>query len=626
MGFLRKFYLVVLLILVAASIFTGGGVLLVVPVNAQDCTAEPGFDQVKTGVESCARDANGNSWYLGYPRYQRCVDRCSSNAKKNGASKKEMLDCAKGCESIENFDASGYFGCIGTHFSEASPRLRRCLCNTNEEWVTTYPYTCYGAAPKKPKTGGNYLSVLLPSCDEGITISQKKMIDCFKSFLDRLFLVGIGLLAIRVVYFLVTTAFSKGSIWTEVLRSVRDFAVGVVFIGMPTVIMTLINPSIVIFSLGYLAEFNLKADFLNPFTTKQKICENEPTSTTGGEVVYQIVLDDSQNIKFPNVVLHDCQLHITAAGQLVHKHWTLPLFDYAGLKEHQVFTRRGRQRIDNIFPRLAAGVDGVAIGLGEGDGFFSRKWLGDTWGPENKNFSASGGTIYGAIFPISSGWGAVLVGWYKNFKAASLSPDLTDMGNFLPFNPDVADDDAYARFYNVGYTEDGSTVMLVTSGGNGMFVYTFDGVTFSDRQQVPRSVLPETCWNPSIAVGGSGTAYIACYVIGNNDISDIYVIEGGGGSWEAEKIASVKYGNSAAIAIDSEDGLHLTYAGDDLHYFYKPKGGAWTKQATIRLPGFWANPRIVGYSGSQPFAAIVLEDWSGGGPRPGLYVIAAEKT
>jgi fibronectin type 3 domain-containing protein len=88
-------------------------------------------------------------------------------------------------------------------------------------------------------------------------------------------------------------------------------------------------------------------------------------------------------------------------------------------------------------------------------------------------------------------------------------------------------------------------------------------------------------YDSSIAVNSSGGVHIAYLDEENGDLGHAY--KPLGGSWTTEKVDTDgrQGGLSISLAIDSQDGLHVTYSeglgfDDDMKYAYKPLGENWS--------------------------------------------------
>lgn len=620
----KKLQAILFLTLIFLGLFVSGLASSNTPVNAQACITEPSFADLKVGVESCAFDSEGSDLYSGYSKYKSCLEDCVIQIADDGGSKQDMVNCATKCSQEKNFDKA-YLTCVSEYFNDASPTLRQCLCNNNQDWLDIYPHTCKSILPKpsiNDKTT-DYLGSFLPNCSISAPASQDGLIACLRSVIDLFFFIGIGIFFIRVSYLAVNSAFSFNSnFWAEVKKALEGLIIGILFVGMPTVIMSLINPTTTILSLKNFAEFNMNADLIDPFNINKKaVCGDEPKGSSG-EIVYDLLLDSPDDIKYPSIVMYDCKLHIATVGEDSYKHWTMPIFDSTQMVETTPFARKGNQRIDYVAPSLASGPNGVAIAIAEQDGFYSKKWMDTAWGAENKNAGIPDlpDPINGGIAATSSGWAGVAVRNYTTFLSGPLSADLSGSSTFEKFTPDVSNDMSYGRRSSLANKDDGSVSIIGVSGGEGMFVYTFNGTIFTDMSTITPKIT-EGCYGADVDIDEDGKIYYTCYIPGGS----IMVYEGSGSSWNSEKIGTGAF-KMPSISIDEEGGAHLVFTTDSatsILYYYKAKDGAWEEQGEVTI-GMAFNSQAVGYAGKQPFVAFVVEDWSDGGPRAHLYLMAGK--
>ncbi len=109
-----------------------------------------------------------------------------------------------------------------------------------------------------PNIDNKILYSIFPDC---VTASQSAQAGakCLREVVTYVFFTGLGVFFIRIGYVFIRSIASPGSggVYKSIRESIRDLVVGIVFIGMPVTIMSMVNPLSENLSLAFLREFYL---------------------------------------------------------------------------------------------------------------------------------------------------------------------------------------------------------------------------------------------------------------------------------------------------------------------------------------------------------------------------------
>ncbi len=174
-------------------------------------------------------------------------------------------------------------------------------------------------------------------------------------------------------------------------------------------------------------------------------------------MVYHLVYEGDQgpcewgkpcqyNVKFPTVAFYDCKVFFAASrGQDFSgdQHITgyFPIFDPNNMKISLNTVQRGAHGLDYAGPKVAAGLDGVAIlstdKFGNDYKVHSRFWDGENYkeGP-TEVMSTNDFSLHSAPIAYQNTWlGVVSSG--EHFLVADLGKDLKDKNNWKSFSSNI---------------------------------------------------------------------------------------------------------------------------------------------------------------------------------------------
>ncbi len=579
------------------------------PVQAQECTPS---GKVRTCLMECELDSKGELRYgQGQEDYMECTDQCNEALIEEGQSLETYAECANNCEQLVD---PAYFSCMDDCTKNASEDDLTCWCQTDDQWRELYAGSCRDVLEEEKEEDLNmeYLAILFPECTSEITKTADGLVRCLRSVVNYVFFLGIAVFFARVAYGFIrsTVSFSGSGLQKKIKESLVGLIIGVLFIGMPNLILNLVNPNRFL-NLGYLAEFNLDQDLIDPFPgakTKSQ-CDGEPSESG---LIHSFTLTSGDNYKFPDIALYDCQWHVVSTGKKSHQHWTWTIFGEESEVQNTELGSTSNTDTDYIYARVASSETGVAMGWADKNrGYNSAHWEGDTLVKHNSSETGwDEPKIFGGIAAWQGGWMATgKTSWDSDPSTLQFATTSSDtpvgFGSPQPISNSFAPS---AVTYRMATSPEGDVLALVGSVPKGeIYVLTFNGSQFESEKIYPAGGDDTYPGSPTVAIGPDGEIYVAWRIVGNG----LYVATQDGSGWNLEMPWKAGVVTGIAISVDEEGGVHLAFQTDGkILYYYKESGGDWQEQAEIPIDGFTANLSGVGYIGDRPYMGLVIEDWT----------------
>jgi len=484
------------------------------------------------------------------------------------------------------------------------------------------------------------------------------MIACAKSIVNILLVLGIIFLGVSMGYLAAQSLLSgQGSFWEIIKERTRDLIVGILLIGTPVAILSLIDPRSQFLDFSNFVELSLGKNLRDPTGKADTSCEGDPGST---EVVYRYTIEDDKfcdgpwgtpcdyDVKFPTLAFYNCKIFFGASRHGSHLTGYFPIFDVENIKIEFGEIPRGRNRIDYAGPRVAAGENGV--GIISVDSFTRNEWSIHTrfWDGESETYKDREYQIFTDDYFLS----VARVAYYKGnwiaiapiereYKVANLGPDLKKRGNInqIEWKTFESDEVTYAGhaelITNRDFTElyaifgargDNSqiiTIMKYKEDTNNEATGTFEKIAEINTSDTNGGV----CYRPSGALDSQGNLHFTCDDTGGS----LYYYTNAEGSWKKQLLTN--NGLNGVLRIDEKDGIHvgfITFRPRSPAYMYSSDGNTWTRPIVaneIVNPKYGFTANMVGgvaIHGQNPYLLVAFEDWTNGGPRVGLIMFGAE--
>ncbi len=256
---------------------------------------------------------------------------------------------------------------------------------------------------------------------------------------------------------------------------------------------------------------------------------------------------------------------------------------------------------DSQFPSIAADSSGSlhvvwdddTTGIAE---IYYSGWTGGSWSPTPENISNTPGNSYNPSI-AADGSGSLHVVWYDDttgiieiyysgFTGGSWSPTPENISNTPgnSYNPSIAVGNS-GSLHVVWYDD--------TMGIAEIYYSRWAGGSWSPTPE-NISNMPGNSYYPSIAVDSSGDPHVV-WDDDTTGIAEIYYSRWVGGSWSPAENISNTPGDSlfSSIAVDSSDNLHVVWmdgtTNDDIYYKIGKGMCWWPSPINISNTSGWAD-------------------------------------
>ncbi len=660
---LLKISLFGFLVLLVISFFTNN-FQVTVWANNQSNSSTCGDNLVQL-IAFCQKDLETGNFIFGYNNFEQCNQNCIAKKEKENWDNLTYAYCALACENTtsrpnlkedKRFRASGYNQCVDQLLE--SNRITRnemlCACNNNERFLQTAPVRCLDFI-ERPKTNNQTSSVLLnllPECFY-LDLYAPNIIACARSIVNILLVIGIILLGVSLGYLAAQSLISgKGSFWLIVKERIRDLIVGILLIGTPVAILSLIDPRSQFLDFANFVELSLGKNLKDPTGKVNETCDGDPGSTG---VVYHYTFEADKlcgewgtpcdyNIKYPTLAFHNCKVFVAASRYGGHLIGSFPIFDVKNIQINFDIVSRGRGKIDYEGPRVAAGEN--KVGIINVAQFGKDEWGFETrfWDTESETYSDQIYTVFtdddflfvARVAYYKGDWIAIAP-IEKEYKVANLGPDLNNRGNRPIQWKTFESDEVTYRGHAELITNQDFTELYAIFGARGDNSQIITIMKYDDSEKIFKKFAEintsntqvGVCYRPSGALDSEGKLHFICDDVGGG----LYYYTNKTGAWVQKKLTNK--GVAGVIRIDQKDGIHVGYmvyqAPGGPAYMYSADGGEnWTDPIIaneIVNPKYGFSANMIGgvaIQGQNPYLLVTFEDWTNGSPRVGFIMFGAE--
>jgi hypothetical protein len=625
-------------------------------------------NEILREITFCQKDGDTGEFIFGYNHFARCNRTCIQKKQENNWNNWTYVECAWTCrnDTSKNFQtgkifrAEGYEACINRLLENKGFSKKEAIaaCNNNQDFLFALPIYCYDyvEVPKNNSPVQTFFLNLLPECFN-LDISATNVVGCVKSIVNVLLVIGVVFLFTSLGYLAAKSLLNnKGNFWLTIREKFRDLIVGIVLITLPVAIITLIDPSWQFLNFSQLASLNLNVRLKDPLGSITETCPGDPDKTG---VIYSYAFEGDKvcmgefgepcdyNIKFPTLVLYNCQVFFGISRDGGHVTGYFPLFNIEAMTSDFDTFPRGGNYIDYTGPKVAMGSNGL-VGIINVDRFgntwevSTRLWNGQDYEDRNVVYTENS-FLYKALVAYYKGnWIAISVnknlpGTNGQYQVANLGPDLNNQGNrpiewktFAPGNitykgqAELITDRDFTELY-----------VILGSGSNEyrnrvtIMKYDESSQNFQEFQVIQRH-----CHRPSGNLDSQGKLHFTC----DDTEGNLYYYTNKSGDWVSTKITNS--GVSGVLRIDQKDGIHIGYMTYSRPrkpaYTYSRDGQNWTTPIIAEdLNGqkydYVANMAGVAFYGKRPYLLVAVEDFTFGkardnGSRRAVFIMFGAKT
>jgi hypothetical protein len=348
--------------------------------------------------------------------------------------------------------------------------------------------------------------------------------------------------------------------------------------------------------------------------------QNSPTTKVSAATVPEVgpgfvlpgATTSSNNAgKYPSVASVGNSVHMVANPDQKAQYWTK--LDTASSATGPTNFGSTKGGTDYTPAAIASGPDGMlyAAWIVQNSGIqLKRKPLGGDWEPSRAIYSTGSFMAYLDIAVSSTG--QIFIVWNQDFLYRYNTS--TDGGATWSGSRVLSSKTPYKPVF---IASGGNNITAAAFGGNDAHAYVsiWNGSTFVTTDITPFRVAGEFFAFAKPAVAPNGKIYVAFSRVTGGVY---YTEQQPDGSWPVSRLAGGKVYGAMGIALDSQNNIHLSWAGDasgiwELYYAFKPVTGDW--QGPIKATGI--NDRIVvdidsaTTSGARAYSHNILEAFTG---------------